>query len=75
MVFGDVVDESFDILPLEDINEKYNLNMNFLEQLYTCIQFLEKPLSQDVLPRNSSINFLLNLDQKGVSYFSPARNM
>ena len=69
MVLGDVMDENFSILPLEEINALYNVNKYFLDyyslKINDHIEFLEKP--QDALPRNSSLNFLPNLDQKGVS--------
>ena len=52
------------ILPFETINERYNINMQFLEhhslklKQKEFLEFQDKPESTEPFPRNSSVNIL-----------------
>ena len=73
MVIGDLSYESFNILPIQSIMNRYNVNINILEYHSLCLKindfmnFLEKSVNEDILPRNSPVNHRINLDFIGVS--------
>ena len=57
MVVGDILDKSFNILSSDDIVEKFNISINFLEyhslrlKSNGFLEFQEKPLNGDIPPR------------------------
>ena len=58
---GDLLDESFDIHSIENMCEKYRININFPEyhslrlQINDFKEFQEKTLNAGTLPRNTPI--------------------
>ena len=60
MVTGDLLNDYLYILRIESIMDKCNVNINFLEyhslciNIYDLMELLEKPLNNDILPRNKS---------------------
>ena len=69
LVVSDFINYLTTPLSLEEINQKYNIKMNFLEQLFykNILNGKKYQKPRKPLPRNSFLNTFLYMDDKGVS--------
>ena len=71
-----LVDPLRAMLLLQDLQNTYNININFFEYADICqkIKALfergKKPIYIERMPRNNAIYLLLNFDEKGSSTFT-----
>ena len=72
MAIGGLLDEFHNIRTLEFINENFDMNMNFLKhhslniKFKDVLEFQSKPNTSEPLPKNNTIDVLLNIDKTDV---------